>query len=234
MHYNSIFISDIHLGAAYSQTRKALTFLKSHTANNLFLLGDIFDDHQDREADWISTSELIKHILLSYSYKYVVYVPGNHDPFVRYFFGLIGKYGKLHISNPLDYKAKNGKIYHLTHGDEFDWIKERLPLLFELFSKANHAIRYYMLKVISLKDEAKIGGGINHWLNNILMNNNFYNRLIKFAQNKKYDGIICGHFHEACIDKRPHFKYMNCGDWIDSCTAIVEDEMGNFKLIEWR
>ena len=66
------------------------------------------------------------------------------------------------------------------------------------------------------------------------MNNNFYNRLIKYAQDEKFDGIICGHFHEACISQRLNFKYMNCGDWIDSCTAIVEDELGNFKLIEWR
>ena len=230
MHYDAIFISDLHLGASYAQTDKIYNFLRQNTANTLYLLGDVFDDYTDASASWIYTIAIIQTVLLSDHFKKVVYVPGNHDTVARHFFG---SYGKLTICPKEIYTTSQGKSYLLVHGDEYDWVKNRMPVLFDFVSFLNHKIRNILLRVVPRSSESKIGGGVNHWLNNILINNNFFTKLKKSLKNTPYNGIICGHFHEACIDLRPDLEYLNCGDWIDSCTAIVETQ-GEFKLINWR
>ena len=47
------------------------------------------------------------------------------------------------------------------------------------------------------------------------------------------DGVICGHIHYATIRDEHGIRYMNCGDWVESCTALVEHEDGRFEIITW-
>ncbi|MBN8955909.1 MAG: hypothetical protein J0H17_04850, partial [Rhizobiales bacterium] len=47
------------------------------------------------------------------------------------------------------------------------------------------------------------------------------------------DGVICGHIHSAALREEDGFTYVNCGDWVESCTAIVEHHDGRMELIAW-
>ena len=57
--------------------------------------------------------------------------------------------------------------------------------------------------------------------------------MAEYAKKRNFDGVICGHIHNAQIKNIQGIEYLNCGDWVESCTAITEDKKGNFKLIEW-
>lgn len=48
-----------------------------------------------------------------------------------------------------------------------------------------------------------------------------------------YAGVVCGHIHHAEIRDLDGVRYMNCGDWVESCTVLVEDENGTFRILDW-
>src|SRR4030095_10684291 len=53
------------------------------------------------------------------------------------------------------------------------------------------------------------------------------------CRQRGFDGVVCGHIHHAEITQYGEVRYMNCGDWVESCTALVEDETGMFRIIRW-
>lgn len=242
MKYKSIFISDIHLGTKFSKTKELLNFLKHTESENLILVGDIVDGWAiKRKFIWPQThSDVIQKILKkARKGTKVSFITGNHDEFIRPFVPLILG-DSLNICNELDYVALNGKKYYITHGDFFDSItmtKKWLAILgdygYDLLLHLNSVLNF-LRKKIGIQKYWSLSKYVKDSVkSSVSFINDFESVLSKHAKNKGYDGIICGHIHKAEIRNIDSVEYLNCGDWVESCTAIVETYEGKFKIINW-
>lgn len=242
MKYKTIFISDVHLGTRFAQTEKLIDFLKENESENLFLVGDIIDGWSiKRKLIWPqSHSDVIQKILRKARKGTNIYlITGNHDEFLRPFVPLILG-DNLNISNEFDYTSISGKRYYVTHGDFFDSItmtKKWLAILgdygYDFLLYVNHVLNKIRrtFKINSQWSLSKyIKDNVKSSVNFI---NDFEKVLTNHAKHKNYDGIICGHIHKAEQRDINGIEYKNCGDWVESCTAIVEKHNGEFELIHW-
>ena len=242
MKYKTIFISDVHLGTRFAQTEKLIEFLKVNESENLFLVGDIIDGWAiKRKFVWPqSHSDVIQKILRKARKGTNIYlITGNHDEFLRPFVPLILG-DNLNISNEFDYTSISGKRYYITHGDFFDSItmtKKWLAILgdygYDFILYINHILNKIRrtFKINSQWSLSKyIKDNVKSSVNFI---NDFEKVLTEHAKHKNYDGIICGHIHKAEQRDINGIEYKNCGDWVESCTAIVEKHNGEFEIIHW-
>jgi len=242
MKYKSIFISDIHLGTKFSQADRLLTFMKETESDNLYLVGDIIDGWAiKRKYRWAqSHSDVIQKILRkARKGTNVIYITGNHDEFLRSFLPIILG-DNLTIVNEIDYIANDGKRYYVTHGDFFDsitmtkkWLAIAGDIGYDVLLNLNSSINFIRKKL-----------GINrYWsLSKYVKDNvkksvsfisDFETILADHAKRKGYDGIICGHIHKAEMKMIEGIEYKNSGDWVESCTALVEMMDGEWKIIDW-
>jgi len=240
--YRSIFISDVHLGTKFSKADELLDFLKENESENLYLVGDIIDGWAiKRKLKWAQSHSDVAQKILRKARKgtNVYFVVGNHDEFLRPFLPLLlGE--RLHIANEFTYRAQNGKSYYVTHGDFFDsitmtkkWIAVlgdygyeallHLNSVIDFFRKRFGIRRYWSLSRY-VKDNVK---------KSVNFVNDFETILLEHARHKGYDGVICGHIHKAEIKEIDVMTYLNCGDWVESCTAVVEQMDGDWKILEW-
>ena len=242
MKYRSIFISDIHLGTRFSKAKQLLKFLKHHDCENLILVGDIIDGWAiKRKFVWPQAhSDVIQKVLKkARKGTNVTFITGNHDEFLRPFVPLILG-NSLNIANELDYNCLNGKKYYVTHGDFFDSItmtKKWLAILgdygYDLLLHLNAALNF-MRKKLGIQKYWSLSKYIkDNVKSSVSFISDFENVLSNHAKNKGYDGIICGHIHKAEIKDIDGIEYLNCGDWVENCTAIVETYDGEFKIINW-
>ena len=243
MKYKSIFISDIHLGTRFSKAKNLLNFLKHNECEHLFLVGDIIDGWAiKRKLIWPQEhSDVIQKILKkARKGTKVTFITGNHDEFLRPFVPLLLG-NTITITNELEYDALNNKKYYITHGDFFDSItmtKKWLAILGDYgydillhlnvvlnFFRKNIGIKKYWSLSKYVKDNVK---------SSVSFINDFEKVLSNHARNKGYDVIICGHIHKAEIRVIDEIEYLNCGDWVESCSAIVETFDGKFEIINWQ
>lgn len=242
MNYKTIFISDVHLGTRFAQAEKLIDFLKENESENLFLVGDIIDGWSiKRKFVWPqSHSDVIQKVLRKARKGTNVYlITGNHDEFLRPFVPLILG-DKLKISNEFTYTSLSEKKYYITHGDFFDSItmtKKWLAILgdygYDFLLYINHILNKIRrtFKINSQWSLSKyIKDNVKSSVNFI---NDFEKVLTDHAKHKGYDGIICGHIHKAEQRDINGIEYKNCGDWVESCSAIVETYEGEFKIINW-
>ncbi|PLY08796.1 MAG: UDP-2,3-diacylglucosamine hydrolase [Arcobacter sp.] len=242
MKYKTIFISDVHLGTRFAQAEKLIDFLKENESENLFLVGDIIDGWSiKRKFVWPqSHSDVIQKILRKARKSTNVYlITGNHDEFLRPFVPLVLG-NNLEVSNEFTYTSISGKKYYITHGDFFDSItmtKKWLAILgdygYDFLLYVNHILHKIRttFKINSQWSLSKyIKDNVKSSVNFI---NDFEKVLTDHAKHKGYDGIICGHIHKAEQRDIDGIEYKNCGDWVESCTAVVETYEGDFKIITW-
>lgn len=243
MNYKSIFVSDIHLGTRFSQAEVFLDFLRENESENLVFVGDIIDGWAiKRKFKWEqSHSDVIQKVLRkARKDTKVTFITGNHDEFLRPFVPLLLG-DSLEVVNEMDYDAINGKRYLVTHGDFFDSItmtKKWLAILgdygYDFVLHVNHflndirkkvGIKKYWSLSKYVKDNVK---------SSVSFINDFETILATFAKKQKYDGIICGHIHKAETKIIDGIEYLNCGDWVESCSAVVEHFDGKFEVIYWK
>jgi len=242
MNYKSIFVSDIHLGTKFSKAESFLNFMKENESKNLYFVGDIIDGWaMKRKVRWQqSHSDVIQKVLRKARKETNVYfIIGNHDEFLRPFLPL--KLGdNLEMINEMEYQSIDGKKYLITHGDLFDSItltKRWLAVVgdygYELLLNLNHILNFFRKKLgirrywsLSkyVKDNVK---------SSVSFITDFETVLANHAKHKGYDGVICGHIHKAEIKTIQGIEYKNSGDWVESCTALVETLEGEWKIIEW-
>lgn len=240
-HYKSIFISDIHLGTHGCQADALCAFLKTHTCDNLFLVGDILDGWRLQKRWYFpqSHANVLRRILTAAKRgTNVVYITGNHDEFLRPLIPYDISFGDIEIVNRYDYHAVNGKTYLVVHGDMFDkimldkkWLMHIGDTLYDL-----------MIKLNIMFNRIRAWFGMDYWsLSKWLKHNTkqalnfiykFEEYVADYCKKKNYDGIICGHIHTATIKNINGIEYMNDGDWVESATALLEDEEGNFTIYE--
>lgn len=242
MKYKSIFVSDIHLGTKYSKTKEFLSFLKHNSCENMYLVGDIIDGWAiKRKLTWPqSHSDVVQKILKSSRKGTNIYlIAGNHDEFLRPFLPLVLG-NSLHFVSEIDYTSIKGEKFLITHGDFFDSItmtKKWLAIVgdygYEFLLFLNEKLQYFRRK-LKLKRNWSLSKYVkDNVKKSVSFINDYENVLSKHAKHYKYDGVICGHIHKAEISTINDVKYLNCGDWVESCTAIVETFEGEFILINW-
>lgn len=240
IHYRTIFISDVHLGFKGCQANFLLDFLKRYHCDTLYLVGDIIDGWQLKEkVFWPqSHTNVIRRILtLSKRGTKVVFVTGNHDEFLRKYSGV--SFGNIHLVDEATHITADKRRLMVVHGDQFDAVTRYHGWVSHLGSNAYDAL----ISVNTHFNRLRARFGMGYWsLSSFIKQRvktavsfiaEFEQWLARSAKQNGYDGVVCGHIHHAEIRNIDGIEYFNCGDWVESCTALVEDESGKIKIIRW-
>lgn len=233
----SLFISDVHLGSNYSQSDKLLSFLKDIQPENLYLVGDIIDGWKMRKNIYWddSYSFIIRRIIgMMKNDTKVVYVTGNHDEFLRGFSP--SNFGHFSLVDEIVHEAIDGRSILVIHGDIFDGVINKAKFLYFLGDKAYSLMMWFNHKLNYIRIKLKMP----YWsLSAMLKRNvkkavafisNFEHFIVEYTKNKGCSAVICGHIHTPEIKQMDNFVYYNCGDWMESCTALIEHLDGSFEL----
>ena len=241
-HYKTVVISDVHIGSNHSKVEEASVFLESLTCDLLILDGDIIDGWQlDRHSRrWKkSYSRFFNAIMrmMEEDDTDVVYVRGNHDDFLDN----IAPLRLANISIVKEYILEScGKRYFITHGDVFDSVTANMRWLAVLGDKgynmllwANAVYNRYRLK--RGKPYYSLSQTIKHKVKQaVSFISGFETMLADLARSKKCDGVICGHIHYPEDRMIDGIRYLNSGDWVESLSALIEDENGNWRIYRYR
>lgn len=236
----ALFISDVHLGTKGAQVEALLEFLKYYDAETIYLVGDIVDGWRLKQVwHWPQTHNDVAQKLLRKARKgaRIIYVPGNHDEFLRDFYGT--HFGGIEVRETAIHVAADGKRYLVIHGDAFDMVIHHAKwlayagdwayaLAMAVSRRVNWVRRRLGFTYWSLSSWAK--QRVKHAVNFI---GKFEDTLIAEAGRHGVDGIVCGHIHCPALRQIRNLTYVNSGDWVESCTAAVEHFDGRFEIIDW-
>ena len=242
MKVRSIFLSDIHLGTRGCQSERLLSFLREFESENLFLIGDIIDFWAMRRTiQWsASHNTVVQKVLRRARHgEKVVFIPGNHDEVLREYIGTT--FGDILIAQEWQHTTVDGKRLLLIHGDEFDqvtrhhrWVALLGDFAYDLLVIVN-AWLSWLRRILRISGYWSLAGYAKRKVKSAVnFIYNFEDSVIHSAHERGLDGVVCGHIHSAVIKNIENLLYINCGDWVDSCTAIVEHLDGRLELIEWR
>jgi UDP-2,3-diacylglucosamine pyrophosphatase LpxH len=238
--FRTLFISDIHLGTRGCQAECLLDFLRWHEADTIFLVGDIIDGWQLRSGwYWPQSHNDVVQKMLRKARKgaRIIYVPGNHDEFLRDYFGT--HFGGIEVADSAIHQSADGLRYLVIHGDHFDLVVTQARWLALLGDKA-YELAIAVNRVFNAV-RRRLGFGywsLSKWAklkvkNAVSYIGEFEKTLVAEAKRHEVDGVICGHIHLAAIHRDFGIRYVNCGDWVESCTAIAEHADGQFEIITW-
>ncbi len=238
--YRTVWISDIHLGTKHAQVDALLHFLRDVDCQYLYIVGD-FIDGWELKFRWFWRDEynvLIQKLLRkSRKQTKVIYITGNHDEFIDQFDGM--SFGSVMMAHQVIHTAADGKKYLVIHGHQADGLTHFNHLLEKLgshlynwildfnlyFNRLRRALGFgYWSLAAYLKSKAKSA---------VKYVTEYEDTLAAMARSHGTHGVICGHIHRAEIKTINGIEYLNCGDWVESCTALVEDFDGKIKLIHF-
>lgn len=237
----TVFLSDIHLGTRACQAERLLEFLREHPADKLFLIGDIVDFWaMNRGIHWSPAQNTVVQKMLRRARhgEEVILVPGNHDEALRDYCGTV--FGDIRVESEWVHEMADGRRFLLVHGDEFDevtryhrWVAVLGDIAYNLLVRVNIAISWARRK-LGIAGYWSLAGYAKRKVKRALQFIfDFEQNVIRAARERRLDGVICGHIHWAAIREIGALTYVNCGDWVDSCSAIVEHHDGQLELIRW-
>jgi len=237
--YRTLFISDCHLGSSGAKAEELARFLKQVECDTVYLVGDVIDMWRLRQRwYWPDAHNSVMRRLLKMSHRgtTIVYVPGNHDEAARPFCGL--SFGGMQMAMEAVHVTADGRRLLITHGDQFDLVVRNSRLLalagtvgYEMLLKINGGYnfgrRLFGLPYDSLSQaiKARVKSACNFI-------SNFEQALVQEARAGGFDGVVCGHIHKAERRMIGSLEYLNCGDWVESCTALVEHDDGRIELVD--
>ena len=240
-HYRALFISDVHLGTRTSQARELLDFLEEHDADTIYLVGDIVDFWRiKRGAVWPQSNNDVLQKLLGKARKgaRMIYIPGNHDDGLRDYCG--SRFGGIELLRDAVHEMADGRRYLVIHGDEFDvvvryarWLAFLGDRGYQLALWANWPLNFVRRRFglgywsLSAYLKYRVKSAVNFI-------GDFEASLADEAKRRKVAGVICGHIHHAASRHFGAVHYVNCGDWVESCTAVAETAEGDLVVIQWR
>lgn len=238
----TIFISDVHLGTRACQADRLLDFLKEYPSDYLFLLGDIVDFWTMSRGGiyWSRAQNTIVQKLLRRARhgSKVFFIPGNHDEALREYVGT--SFGDIRVEHEYVHTTANGQNYLLLHGDEFDqvtrhhrWVAVLGDISYNFLVWLNNCLSW-LRRTLRRPGYWSLAGYAKRKVKTaVSFIFNFEDSVIHHARERGLDGVICGHIHWAAMKQIDGLTYINCGDWVDSCTAIVEHLDGRMELITW-
>jgi UDP-2,3-diacylglucosamine pyrophosphatase LpxH len=238
--YRALFISDVHLGTRSAQATILLDFLKYHDAETIYLVGDIVDFWRVKRGPvWPQAHNDVLQKILRKVRKgtRVVFIPGNHDEGLRDYCGM--QFGGIEIERQAEHVTAAGKRYIVMHGDEYDvvvryarWLAFLGDRGYELALWLNTPLNFVRRRL-----------GLGFWSLSAYLKHRvktavnfigeFEKNLAEEARRREADGVICGHIHHAASRDIEGVHYLNCGDWVESCTAIRETMDGRMELVNW-
>jgi UDP-2,3-diacylglucosamine pyrophosphatase LpxH len=239
-HYRTIWISDVHLGMKSCKAEALYEFLQESEAEYLFLVGDIIDLWAlRRKWHWPDIyNHVLRNILGKAKYGTDVrYIPGNHDELFRDYLGV--NIGNIQVENDHIHTLLDGRKLLIIHGDEFDgmvkhnrWLSKLGGWAYGILLELNRVVNWVRRKL-----------GFSYWsLSNYLKQrvkqavqyvSSFKKSVVTMAHRRQVDGLVCGHIHRAGIEEIDGILYCNDGDWVESCTAMVEHLDGRLEIIHW-
>ncbi|HLG86414.1 MAG TPA: UDP-2,3-diacylglucosamine diphosphatase [Alphaproteobacteria bacterium] len=238
--YRTIWISDIHLGTKGCQAEMLLEFLKETECEQLYLVGDIIDGWRlKRSWYWPQAHNDVIQKLLRKARKgtNVIYIPGNHDEGFREFLG--HEFGRVQIIDEVIHTMADGRKFLITHGDKFDVVVNYARWL-ALIGDAAYS---FALGLNTWYNFARRKLGFPYWSlsaylkhkvkNAVEFIGDYETALASEARRRNVQGVICGHIHHAIMRDIDGITYCNDGDWVESCTALVEHEGGRLEIIPW-
>jgi UDP-2,3-diacylglucosamine pyrophosphatase LpxH len=239
-HYRAIFLSDIHLGTRGCKADFLLDFLRWNESEMLFLVGDIIDGWRLRRSWYWSQShnDVIQKILRkARKGTEVTYIPGNHDEWLREYTEI--ELGGIKVVDEAVHLTADGRRLLIIHGDAYDgvvkyarwlallgdWAYNLMIWLNTHFNRLRRRLGYpYWSLSAYLKGKVK---------NAVVYVGNFADAVADEARRRGLDGVVCGHIHHAEIRQLGDILYCNDGDWVESCTALVEHWDGKLEIIDW-
>jgi len=238
--WRTIYLSDIHLGTRGCQAEILLDFLKHNESDYLYLVGDIVDGWRlKRWWHWPQTHNDVVQKILRKARKgtRVIYIPGNHDEAARGYCGLL--FGGVEVLAEAIHETADGRKLLILHGDMFDGVVRHAKWLAVLGDWA-YAAALHINHVLNLV-RRKLGlpyWSLSAFLKHTVKNaveyiGRFEAAVASEARRRGVDGVVCGHIHHAEIRDIGGILYCNDGDWVESCTALVEDQQGNMSILHW-
>jgi UDP-2,3-diacylglucosamine pyrophosphatase LpxH len=238
--YRTLFLSDVHLGTRNCQAEALCRFLDQVDAETIYLVGDIVDFWRiKRGAVWTPSQKEVLHRLLmkERSGARLVFIPGNHDDELRVYCGM--RFGNVEIERDTMYETASGRRYVVMHGDEFDLVVNHARWLaflgdrgYQLALWSNWPINFVRRRFglgywsLSAYLKSRVKSAVNFI-------GDFERSLSDEAKRRQADGVICGHIHKAASKPMGDIHYVNIGDWVESCTAVIENDDGELEVINW-
>ena len=241
--YRSIFVSDVHLGTKDCKAGQLNNFLKHNSCDTLYLVGDIIDAWKIQQNKWRwkqSHTNVVRRVLgHAKRGTRVVFIAGNHDEFLRPMIPYGFSFGLVEIHNQIEHIGADGKHYLVVHGDLFDGITRLAPWIAFLGDKAYDFVLALNNKFNWIRRRMGFGYfSLSKFLKHKVKKAvdfifKFEENLANYCKKRGFDGVICGHIHHAEIKEINGVTYMNDGDWVESCTALVEHHNGRWEIITW-
>ncbi len=238
--HRTIFISDTHLGTRGCKAEALADFLAHNDCATLFLVGDIVDGWQlKRRWYWTEAqSQVLAQIIRKVDAgTRVIFVPGNHDEFAREYAGRL--FGGVEIAKEAIHETADGRRLWVLHGDRFDgvitcakWLAHLGDWAYGMALRWNDHLfalrKYFGLPYWSLS------AWLKHKVKNAVEYISCFEEIVaREAHLRGVDGVVCGHIHHAEIRQIGDVLYLNDGDWVESCSALVEDAHGNMEILRW-
>jgi UDP-2,3-diacylglucosamine pyrophosphatase LpxH len=233
------WISDVHLGTRTSNAEALLKFLRDYDCEKLYVVGDLIDIWQLRRGRyWPQQHNDVIQKILRKARKGVpvIYIPGNHDEFVSTF---AGAYGNISIQSNVIHETVNGQRMLVIHGHELDtvvqnakWLAYLGDLGYQFLLSLNPSINFFRRRFglgywsLSAYAKKRVKDAVNFI-------GEFEKAIVRYAEQFRVDAVLCGHIHNAAIHQLGGVTYYNCGDWVESCTALVEHLNGKIELVRY-
>jgi UDP-2,3-diacylglucosamine pyrophosphatase LpxH len=238
--FRTIWISDVHLGTRGCNAEMLIDFLDHVDSETLYLVGDIIDGWRlKKKFYWPAAHNDVVWRLLKRAKRgtRVVYIPGNHDEVFRQFCGL--DFGGVEIRRQALHDTADGRRLLVLHGDEFDaitlahrWLAHVGDAAYNLLMALNRGLnayrRFFDMPYWSLSKHAKA-----KVKKSVEFISNYEEVVAQAAGHRGADGVVCGHIHTAEFRDIAGVEYFNDGDWVESCTALVEHADGRMELLHW-
>ncbi len=237
--YRALFISDVHLGTPWTKADRLLEWLTHAEAETIYLVGDIVDFWRIRRGVvWRPSHSAVLEVLLARSHAgtRVVFIPGNHEDGLKRYCG--ARFGAIEIERSSVHVTAAGKRYLVTHGDDYDFVSTHVRWLAIVgdwsYAAALRFNRVYNIGRHALgRDYWSISAFLKHKVKSCVSRaGKFEAALAAAAHEVRATGVICGHIHHPDQRMIGPIHYVNMGDWVESCTAVVETVSGQLELID--
>lgn len=239
IHCRSIWISDVHLGSRHSKAAELLQLFERIEFETLYLVGDIVDLlAMKRRVHWPNTHNKVLREIMKLSRRKgsrVIYVPGNHDYAFRTLVG--GALGDMDIKRSVEHVTACGRRLLVMHGDELDYAVRYSKLnrvlgdfAYGALMGANHWV-VVLRRLLGWRYWSLAGWVKSHVSQASAAIAAYQDAALRMAREQGFDGVICGHLHYPSLHERDGLIYANDGDWVENCSALIEDKSGQLRLL---